>query len=111
MGSSWRFGSYLDRHKLHWESQNVFIQDPCHNLCFSFQILVKCQEVNRIRDEEDAITGSTSSFGPGRLLQSYEDIGEAAYGKLGRQFITAVRHPSLCAMVSHMQFCFLGSLR
>jgi len=68
---------------------------------YTGKILVKCQEVNRNRDKETAIQGSTSSFGPGRLLKSYEDIGEAAYGPQGRQFITAVLYAELigtCAL-------------
>eukprot|EP00210_Caulerpa_lentillifera_P008832 g8428.t1 len=68
---------------------------------YTGKILIKCQEVDQCK---------TSGFG--RLLASYEEVGERAFGHHGRQFITTVLYAELlgtCALFfilfgDHMHF-------
>lgn len=92
---------------------------------YTGKILIKCQEVNKIRsaqeldvlptdptlmtvseelsvtntagvDQSEGVTNHQEKASDqekgivGKLLSSYEDIGEAAFGPEGRQFITTV---------------------
>eukprot|EP00210_Caulerpa_lentillifera_P006664 g6367.t1 len=59
---------------------------------YTGKILIKCQEVDRQKTLQNPNSNAT---GLGKLLTSYEDVGERAFGQPGRQFITTVLYAEL----------------
>eukprot|EP00803_Ostreobium_quekettii_P004153 evm.model.scf_1095EXC.2 EVM.evm.TU.scf_1095EXC.2 scf_1095EXC:35340-43169(+) len=88
----------------------------CASTNYTGKILSRCQEGKQIKIDrllgeagEDELRGVARQDLPqaasiplvGKVLKSYEEIGEAAFGREGRQFITAVLYAELlgtCAL-------------
>jgi len=73
----------------------------------------------RVNDASESLSGASRPVARRRQLSSYEDIGEAAFGRAGRAFITAVLYTELvgtCALFfilegDHLALLFSGSGR
>ena len=77
------------------------------------------EEWLRVNDASESLSGASRPVARRRQLSSYEDIGEAAFGRAGRAFITAVLYTELvgtCALFfilegDHLALLFSGSGR
>eukprot|EP01025_Chloroclados_australasicus_P023751 TRINITY_DN239_c1_g1_i11.p1 TRINITY_DN239_c1_g1~~TRINITY_DN239_c1_g1_i11.p1 ORF type:complete len:558 (-),score=44.77 TRINITY_DN239_c1_g1_i11:2674-4212(-) len=97
-----------------WASLGVLsLLAVCTN--YTGKILAKCQEVPVMYDENNVLVSSldlsedeaqegeeqkTVMEGQRTFLESYEDIGEAAFGQFGRRFITMVLYTELIGTCS-----------